>query len=123
MNLITINGIPIKNPSKYDAQTATLVDGARNVEGFFIGDIIREDMAKIEASWLILSGQEWADILALFDSKRGGNFINEVTFLNQTTNQFETRSFYVSDRLAGIKLAQTADKIYYEGPKLSLVEV
>lgn len=122
MALIRINGVDLKDPSTYDAQTSTLVDGGRNTEGYFVGDVIRYDMAKIEASWRILSDVEWSNILKLFNPLYGGNFINEVTFLDQVTNTYITREMYVSDRKSGIKI-MNGTKIYYQNPSISLIEV
>lgn len=122
MALIKINGVDLKDPSTYDAQTSTLVDGGRNTEGYFVGDVIRYDMAKIEASWKILSDVEWSNILKLFNPVYGGNFINQVTFLDQVTNTYITREMYVSDRKTGIKL-MNGSKIYYQNPSISLIEV
>mgnify|MGYP000860150142 FL=1 len=123
MALITINGVPLKDPSTYSGQTSTLVDGGRNTEGFFIGDVIRYDMAKVEASWKILSDVEWSNILKLFNPTYGGAFIVSVTFLDQVTNTYQTREMYVSDRKSSIKVIKEGNKIYYQNPSLSLVEV
>lgn len=122
MALIKINGVDLKDPSTYDAQTSTLVDGGRNTEGYFVGDVIRYDMAKIEASWKILSDVEWSNILKLFNPVYGGNFINQVTFLDQVTNTYITREMYVSDRKSGIKI-MAGSKVYYQNPSISLIEV
>lgn len=122
MALININGVNLKDPSTYDAQSSTLVDGGRNTEGYFVGDVIRYDMAKVEASWRILTATEWSNILKLFNPTYGGSFINNVTFLDQVTNTYITREMYVSDRKSGMKMVKDG-QIYYQNPSLSLIEV
>ena len=48
--LVTVRGVPLPEPSTYSANTATLVDSARNVQGKMIGAVIRDDVAKVELS-------------------------------------------------------------------------
>lgn len=99
--LVTVNGTALPDPSEYNATTSTLVDSARNVKGVMIGDVIRENISKVEMNWNYLPRETWAEITKLFDSKRGGNFIQTVEFLNQDTGLYETKQMYVSDRTAG----------------------
>jgi hypothetical protein len=99
--LATVNGVALPDPSDYNATTSTLVDSARNVKGVMIGDVIRENVSKVEMNWNYLPRETWAEITKLFDSKRGGNFIQPVEFLNQDTGLYETKQMYVSDRTAG----------------------
>ena len=99
--LVTVNGTALPDPSEYNATTSTLVDSARNVKGVMIGDVIRENISKVEMNWNYLPRETWAEITKLFDSKRGGNFIQTVEFLNQDTGLYETKRMYVSDRTAG----------------------
>lgn len=88
-------------PSTYTANTADLVDSARNVKGVVVGSVIRSDVAKVELSWNYLTMAQWAEVLELFNGKGTGKFYNKVRFLNQVTNAFETRTMYVSDRSNG----------------------
>lgn len=99
--LVTVGGVALPDPSEYNATTSTLVDSARNVKGVMIGDVIRENISKVEMNWNYLPKETWANITKLFDSKRGGNFIQTVEFLNQDTGYYETKQMYVSDRTAG----------------------
>lgn len=119
--LVTVAGYDLPEPSGYSATTATLVDSARNVSGYVIGSVIRNDVAKIELSWRYLTVEQWAAILSLFNR----SFYNSVRFLNQTTGQYETRQFYVSDRVAGMwrRHPETGEVMGWVEPKLSLVEV
>ena len=92
---------PLPMPSTYSANTADLVDSARNVNGVTVGSVIRSDVAKVELSWNYLTMTQWSDVLKLFDGNGTGKFYNQVKFLNQVTNQYETRTMYVSDRSNG----------------------
>lgn len=119
--LVSIGGFAFPEPSAYTATTSTIVDSGRNVQGRVVGAVIRHDVAKIELSWKYLTAYQWSQILSLFTS----SFYNEVTFLNQATNQYTTRTMYVSDRTAGMwrRDPQTGDVLGYTGASLSLVEV
>ena len=119
--LVSIGGFDFPEPSTYNATTSTIVDSARNVSGYVVGSVIRPDVAKIEMSWKYLSAAQWASILSLFKS----SFYNDVYFLNQTINDYETRTMYISDRTASMwrRDPQTGDVMGYTGCSLSLVEV
>lgn len=119
--LVSIAGYDLPEPSKYNASTSTLVDSARNVQGYVIGSVIRSDVAKIELSWRYLTAEQWARILSLFTK----NFYNKVTFFNQSTGAYETRQMYVGDRSAGMwrRHPSTGEVMGFTECKLSLVEV
>lgn len=123
--LIKIGDYEFPEPSSYDATSSTFVSSARNSDGYCIGSVIRDDVAKVELSWKFLTVQDWSNILQCFDPKFGGNFYNNVEFFNQTTGTWETRKFYVSDRKAGMfrRNPSTGEIMGYLSPKLSLVEV
>ena len=53
-----------------------MVDGARNGNGDFIGQVAGDDKLKIEVSFGMLTPSEMQTLLSLFDRKRGGKFIN-----------------------------------------------
>lgn len=116
---------PEPKPGGYEANTATIVDSARNLEGYMVGSVIRSNVAKISISWYFLYPNVWANILKCFDPTRGGSFENLVEFYNQDTAAWETRSFYVSDRNAGmwLRVPGTGEIRGWENPKLSLIEV
>lgn len=119
--LVTIAGYELPEPSTYSASTSTLVDSARNVQGYVIGSVIRNDVAKVELSWRYLTAEQWARILSLFT--RG--FYNSVTFFNQATATYETRQMYVGDRSAGMwrRHPITKEVMGWTDCKLALVEV
>ena len=119
--LVSIGGFDFPEPSTYTATTSTIVDSARNVSGYVVGSVIRSDVAKIELTWRYLTAQQWAQILSLFSN----SFYNDVRFLNQVTNQYTTRTMYVSDRNAGMwrRDPQSGAVMGYTNCSLSLVEV
>ena len=119
--LISIGGFDFPEPSTYDATPATIVDSARNVNGRVVGTVVRNDVAKVEVSWRYLTANQWASILSLFSS----SFYNDVRFLNQTTNNYTTRTMYVSDRTAGMwrRDPKTGAVMGWTNCSLSLVEV
>ena len=119
--LVTIAGYELPEPSQYSANTSTLVDSARNVNGYVIGSVVRSDVAKVELTWRYLTAQQWASILSLFAS----SFYNEVTFYNQVTASYTTRTMYVSDKTAGLwrRDPSSGEVLGWTSCALSLVEV
>lgn len=122
--LVTIGSYSFPQPATYSATTSTVVDSARNVAGYVVGSVIRDDIAKIELSWRFISAQDWANILSKFSIARGGKFYNNVTFFCQDTNQWETREMYVNDRTASIfRMDDEGNVLGYVNAKLNLIEV
>lgn len=122
--LVSIGDYDFPAPSTYSGTTATLVDSARNTKGYVIGSVIREDIGKVEMSWLFISTADWKNILSQFSSVRGGAFYQDVTFFCQDIGGWTTRRMYVSDRTASIfKRDETGAIIGYVDASLSLVEV
>lgn len=122
--MVSIGSFAFPEPSTYQATTSTIVDSGRNVEGYVIGAVIRDDIAKITISWNYISAQDWANILAQFSPARGGSFYNNVTFYLQDTNSWVTRQMYVNDRQADVFLRDKAGNIRgYTGATLALIQV
>ena len=119
--LVSIGEYEFPEPSTYSAVTSTIVDSARNVAGYVVGSVVRTDVAKIEISWRYLTAEKWAEILSQFTT----SFYNPVRFLNQSTNTYETRTMYVSDRNASMwrRDPESGAVMGYTGCSLSLVEV
>ncbi len=123
-SLIQIGGVDIPMPASYNASTSTIVDSGRNVDARMIGSVIRDDVAKIELGWKLLTTEQWSMILKLFNIAYDGKFVNEVRFFNQTTGDYETRTMYVSDKKAGLfKLDESGNVVGWLGCKFSLIEV
>lgn len=122
--MVSIGSFAFPEPSTYSSTTSTIVDSGRNVEGYVIGAVIRDDIAKIELSYNFISAQDWADILAQFSIARGGKFYNNVTFFLQDTNSWVTREMYVNDRKASVFLRNKDGSIRgYTGASLALIQV
>lgn len=119
--LIIVNGVELPEPSSYEATTSTIVDSGRNVQGKVVGNVVRHDVAKVSLGWNYISADDWAKTLSLFAK----TFYCSVRFLNQTTNKYETRQMYVSDRSAGMwrRNSFSGSVMGWTGAKLSLVEV
>lgn len=122
--LVKIGSYTVPEPSEYTATTATIVDSARNAEGYMIGAVIRDDVAKISMSYKYITVSDWATLLSKFSPARGGKFTNTVTFFCQDTNSWLEREMYVSDRTAKIfKRDHNGDIQGYLGATLSLIEI
>lgn len=119
--LVSIGGFEFPEPATYNATTSTIVDSARNVSGRVVGSVVRIDVAKVELTWKYLTAQQWATILSLFAT----SFYNDVTFYNQVTAGYTTRTMYVSDKTAGMwrRDPETGDVLGWTNCSLSLVEV
>ena len=123
--LVSVGGYDFPEPSSYQVQTATLVDSARNVEGKMVGSVIRDDVTKIELSWNYLTVEQWSKILRCFDTKRGGKFINRVTYYEPLDCDWNTKEMYVNDRPSPMwrRNPKTGDVMGWSGCKLNLIEV
>ena len=123
--LVSVGGYDFPEPSAYSANTSTLVDSSRNVEGRMIGSVIRDDISKIEISWKYLTVEQWARIQRCFRQSAGGKFINNVTFFDQSVGGWVTKEMYVSDRKANVfrRDPVTGDLLGWVDPSLSLIEV
>lgn len=118
--LVSVGGYAFPEPSTYSATTSTIVDSARNVNGYVVGSVVRADVAKVELTWRYLTVRQWANILSLFNS----SFYNNVTFFNQVTGNYDTREMYISDRSAGMwrRDPNTGAVMGWTNCSLSLVE-
>ncbi len=123
--LVTVAGVALPEPSTYSANTATLVDSARNVEGRMIGSVIRDDVAKVELTWRYLTVQQWANVNKLFKQSAGGKFINSVTFFDQSAGAYITREMYINDRKAGMwrRDPHSGEVLGWTECSLALIEV
>lgn len=119
--LVRVSGVDFPEPSTYEANTATIVDSARNVDGYVIGSVIRHDVAKITMSWRWLSAEDWARVTSLFTNQ----FYHSVDFYDQTRASWITREMYVGDRSAGMfrRDPETGEVLGFTNCTLSLVEV
>ena len=119
--LITVDGVAWPEPSEYSANTSTIVDSGRNVQGMVVGAIVRSGVSKIEVKWRYLTAQQWASVIGPFDT----NFYVSVRFYDQSSAGYVTKQMYVSDRKAGMwrRHPETGEIMGWTGCSLSLVEV
>ena len=90
-----------------------------------VGTVIRDDVAKIELSWNMLTVGQWSRILQCFDSRYGGSFYNDVTFFDMVSGNYITRTMYVSDRSAPMwrRDSKTGAVVGWLNCTLNLIEV
>ena len=121
--LVTVGGYAFPEPSTYSANTSTLVDSSRNVNGTMVGSAIRDDISKVEISWKYLTVEQWANILKCFTGL--DKFVNSVRFFDQSAGGFVTKDMYVSDRKSGMwrRHPETGDILGWTDCSLSLIEV
>lgn len=115
---LSIDGVVVPAMSTYKAETADLVDSGRNADGVMVGQVVRYDVASIKATWALLTVGEWANICALFK----GKFQHNVVFLNQTTGNIETRTFYGGNR-SGEMIKLRDGSVRWKGCSVNLAEV
>ena len=123
--LVSVGGYDFPEPSAYSANTSTLVDSSRNVEGRMVGSVIRDDISKVEISWKYLTVEQWARIQKCFSGSSGGKFVNTVTFFDQSAGGWVTKEMYVGDRKSGLwrRDAKSGDVLGWTDCALSLIEV
>lgn len=97
-HLVYVGGVALPEPSSYDSNTATIVDAARNLQGYEAGAVIRHNVAKVSLMWRFLTPSQWASILAIFNN----SFYNQVEFYDQATGNWVTKTMYVGDRSASM---------------------
>lgn len=122
--LVMIGDYVVPEPSEYTGTTATVVDSARNAEGYMIGAVIRDDVGKVAMKYKYITAEDWATLLSKFSTAKGGSFTNMVTFFCQDSNSWETREMYVSDRTAKVfKRDHNGNIQGYLDASISLIEV
>ena len=96
----TAKGIALPPPllGSGNISISTLVDGGRNGNGNFIGQVVGDDKLKLEMSFPALSPAEFMGLLKIFDRKCGGKFINTFRVFDPRVNDFVYMDMYVGDR-------------------------
>jgi len=127
----------LPTPTDYNGQASTLVDSARNTDGYVVANIIRSDVASISMSWNFLSVDDYKEMAQLFEPRYNGSFVNYVYFWDAIKGDFNgqasttptdatNKKMYCGDRkvsVAHICLDSNGKPIGYEGVQLDLVEV
>lgn len=98
MAFLTINGHECPTPTRgLGLQIATMVDSARNANGVVVGQKIGRDQQKLDSLyWAVLTAEEWAAILQIFDE----SFFVTVKYPDMVHNTWTSRKMYPGDRTA-----------------------
>ena len=123
----TTSGVVLPTPimGSSGLTISTLVDGGRNANGKFVGSVIGEDKLSIDLEFINLSPEEFKNFLRIFDSNRGGSFVNEFRIFDPRINDWTTKEMYVGDRSGRpLKLdKQTGRPLKWGDIKAKLVEI
>ena len=82
--------------STYKTTSATLVNNSRNAQGDFVGTVVGKPKRKIEMSWRVIGISDYSTLAKFFNA----NFVFYAYYFDMDDNAWETREFYVSDRVA-----------------------
>lgn len=116
----TTRSYALPNPTSYSTTTTTITDGGTSVSGHLLSSTVRTDVVQISLAWNYLEASVWSEINQLFKD----NYTNEVLFYDQTSNEWESREMYVSDRSAGLwRLDENGEVPGWTGCGLQLTEV
>ncbi len=85
-------------PSSYKVGVYTIVAEERNVDGIVRPDIVRDETFKVFLGFNVIYDYELAALLGSFAQRTGGRFVNDVQFLDPTTDSYITRPMYVGNR-------------------------
>lgn len=123
----TMVTLPIS--STYKTTSSTIVDSSRNSQAQVIATVIRAGIRKIELSWRVMTNADYAKLGTFFNN----NFMFYAYYFDQDTNSWQTKHFYVGDRVAdalqneqwtqGTGVGGDIAPKHVENFKLSLIEV
>ena len=122
MALITIGAYAFPSPTGYNATTKSIVAGGMNLEGKFIGSLVKDDIHVLSMEWGFIIATDWSAILANFKNASGGFYSQDVTFLDQDTNTYITREMSISDRNSNLIGINVDGVMGYNGATLALSE-
>lgn len=123
----TDGGIALPSPALDSGKItiSTLVDGGRNQNGNFIGQVIGNDKLKVEMKFNVLSPTEMKNLLAIFDRSQGGSFVNRFRVFDPRINGFTYLTMYVGDR-SGVPYKvnpQTMTPSFWRDVSANLIQV
>lgn len=123
----TAGGIALPAPALGSGKTtiSTLVDGGRNTNGDFIGSVVGDDKLKIEMNFAALRPEEMQRLLAVFDRRQGGRFVQRFRVFDPRVNDFVWLDMYVGDRSGTPYLVDPASlrPAFWKDVQANLVEV
>ena len=115
--MITINGIAVPAPDSYEITISDL-DASANRSGN--GTLYRDRIATkrtLNLSWAMMDHQDLSSLLNAVSP-----VFFPVTYTDPALNGLTTKTFYVSDRNAGIALKMPDGTYRWSGVSFSLVE-
>lgn len=126
--ITTQSGIAIPDPAVESGNItiSTLVNGGRNADGKFVGQVIGNDKLKIELSWNVLTPEQFQALLSLFDKTQGGKFVNTFTVYDPRTMTYRNIKMYVGDRSGRplmVSNAGSGHPKYWTDVQANLIEV
>lgn len=123
----TAGGIALPSPEIGSGKVtiSTMVDGARNTNGDFIGSVVGEDKLKIDCQFPLLTSGEMQRLLGIFDRRRGGMFVNTFRVFDPRVNDFVFMEMYVGDRSGTPYLvsAETWRPEFWKDVQANLIQV
>ena len=123
----TAGGVALPPPvlGSGNISISTMVDGGRNANGDFIGQVVGDDKLKLEMNFLDLSPVEFMNLLKIFDRKQGGRFVNTFRVFDPRVNNFVYMDMYVGDRSGTPYLVnpQTMRPAFWRDVKANLIQV
>ena len=119
------SGFEIPDPAfdSGNVTISTLVNAGRIASGKFVGQVIGYDKMKIEMNWSVLEPDQMQRLLALFDKRQGGRFVNTFTVFNPATGRYETKRMYVGDRSGKPLMVDNGQPTYWGDVTADLIEV
>lgn len=110
MELLMIDGVVLKNPTKYDIEYADLdsENSYTSETGVLVRDMIRSNHVTITVEWNYLTSSEVKSILQTIKGK--SEF--KLTYLNTLEDAQVQGRFYAQNRKVGGKLVRLSNGLY-----------
>ncbi len=117
--------VPAPDWGSNEVTISTLVDGGRNQNGSFIGQVIGEDKYSVQLKFGQLTNGEIQRFLALFDRRQGGAFTGRFRVFDPRVNGFRWLEMYVGDRKGTPYLvnSRTDRPAFWRNVTAALIEV
>lgn len=77
---------------------STAVDGGRNMDNDFIGQVVGSDKYKYEILMRTLDPEQIREYLRRFDRTQDGSFVSDFIVFDPARNDFVQKTMYVGDR-------------------------
>lgn len=121
----TAGGISIPDPA-FDSgriTISTMVDGSRNANGDFIGQVVGDDKYKVECNFKALTPEQMRNLLKIFDRTQGGAFIQQFKVYDPRIDDYRWMNMYVGDRTGRPFKVVNGRPTYWLDTQANLIEV